>query len=151
MSLPLVTLREYIDAFAVPGHESVLDMVHPDTGRSMVYGKTLEQIRAENPGAEVVNFEAWLAAKAERQHTPVIWHPCTEERYHEMLEVLPPAFWRGGLFLVGEPCDHDAGTGQPRYAAFWKRGDRFTASDRPITRQEAAAFLAPLSANMAQP
>ena len=149
MSLPLVKLSEYIDAFAVPGSDSVLDMVHPDTGRSMVYGKTLEQIRAENPGAEVVNFFAWMAAKAERQHTPVVWSECPEARYHEMLEVLPPAFWQGGLFLVGEPWDHDAGTGQPRYAAFWKRGGVYLTADRPMTCREAAAALAPLSAKAA--
>jgi len=30
----------------------------------------------------------------------------TEGRYIEMLEVLPPARWCGGAFLVGEPVDH---------------------------------------------
>jgi hypothetical protein len=63
--------------------------------------------------------------------------------------VLPPAFWQGGLFLVGEPWDHDAGTGQPRYAAFWKRAAVYLEADRPITRREAAAALAPLSAQAA--
>lgn len=142
-------LREFTEAFAVPGSDSVIDMVHPDTGRSMVYGKTLEQIEAENPGAVVVVFEAWMAAKAERQHTPVQWAPCSAEQYDEMLNVLPPAFWQGGLFLVGEPSDHDASTGRPRYAAFWKRGERYVAADRPITCREAGALLAPLSAKAA--
>lgn len=142
-----INLRDYTEAFAVPDrHDSVIDMVHPDTGRSIVYGETLEQIRARYPGAVVVNFDAWMAAKAERQHTPVEWRECSEARYHEMLNVLPPAFWQGGLFLVGEPSDHDAGTGQPRYAAFWKRGGAYLGADRPMTCREASAALAPLSA-----
>jgi hypothetical protein len=31
----------------------------------------------------------------------------TEEKYDEMLGVLPPAYWNGNLFLVGEPSDHN--------------------------------------------
>jgi len=31
---------------------------------------------------------------------------CTEERYNEMLGVLPPALWLAKGFLVGEPHDH---------------------------------------------
>lgn len=32
--------------------------------------------------------------------------PCTAERYHDMLEVLPPVAWVSAGFLVGEPYDH---------------------------------------------
>jgi hypothetical protein len=31
---------------------------------------------------------------------------CSEERYDEMLGVLPPALWLAKGFLVGEPFDH---------------------------------------------
>jgi hypothetical protein len=31
---------------------------------------------------------------------------CTEERYDEMLGILPPALMLGKGFLVGEPFDH---------------------------------------------
>jgi hypothetical protein len=31
---------------------------------------------------------------------------CSEERYDEMLGVLPPALWLSKGFLVGEPFDH---------------------------------------------
>lgn len=39
-----------------------------------------------------------------------------------MLEVLPPAFWKGELFLVGEPLRHNSG-GQEVYQAFTKVGE----------------------------
>ena len=45
-----------------------------------------------------------------------------EERYREMMECLPPAAYRRDGFLVGEPQDHDAETGEPRYEAFIRRG-----------------------------
>lgn len=140
-----MNLRDYTEGFAVSGEDSIIDLRHPATGLSSVYGETLEQIQARYPGAVVVNVDAWMAAKAERQHTPVEWRPCSEDRYHEMLNVLPPAFWQGGLFLVGEPMDHDAGNGQPRFTAFWKRGGKFYEADRPMTRREADASLSPLS------
>ena len=114
----------------------------PDTGLSWVNGETLEQIRLRYPGAEIVNFNAWLAAKAERQHTPVAWRPCSVERYEEMLNVLPPAWHAHGGFLVGEPWDHDASDGQPRFAAFRHRGSVFEESDRPMTRTEFCAAMA---------
>lgn len=41
----------------------------------------------------------------------------TEEKYWEMLEVLPPEIMTGYGFLVGEPMDHNA-NGYPRFAAF---------------------------------
>jgi hypothetical protein len=33
---------------------------------------------------------------------------CSEERYDEMLGILPPTVWVGKGFLVGEPHDHRA-------------------------------------------
>src|SRR3990167_3936197 len=136
-----MNFRDAIEAFAVPGEDSLIDLISPETGRSEVYGETLDQIRARYPGAEVVNVTAWLAAKAERQHTPVQWRPCSEARYHDMLNVLPPAWHERGGFLVGEPWDHDAGNGQPRFAAFRRRGGSFYESDRPMTRAEFCALV----------
>ena len=45
------------------------------------------------------------------------WQPCTEERYYEMLGVLPPALWLYYGFLVGEPFDHRECTITKRIAA----------------------------------
>ena len=138
-----MNFRDATEAFAVPGDDSLIDLCSPETGRSEVYGETLEQIRARYPGAVVVNIAEFLAAKAERQHATVVWRPCSEQRYDDMLNVLPPVEWfhgpRGG-FLVGEPWDHDAGNGQPRFAAFRKRGGGFEESDRPMTRAEFRAL-----------
>lgn len=131
-----MNIRDCTEAFAVPGEDSLIDLCWPETGLSTVYGETLDQIRQRYPGAEVVNVGAFLAAKAERQHTPVVWTPCTEARYDDMLNVLPPAAHERGGFLVGEPWDHDAGNGQPRYAAFRQRGGTFYESSRPMTRAE---------------
>ena len=83
----------------------------------------------------VDEFCAW---KAERQRTPITWAATTEERFMEMLEVLPPADGTHGYgaFLVGEAYDHDAGNGQPRYQAYRQRGKEFFAGNRPMTRAE---------------
>ena len=57
------------------------------------------------------------------------WTPTTEEKYWEMLEVLPPAIMTDLGFLVGEPLDHGAcpitGNFGPRFEAFAKVGDDF--------------------------
>jgi hypothetical protein len=40
------------------------------------------------------------------------WHPCTEEFYYDMLEVLPPVYFPRktgwGLFAVSEAWKHDS-------------------------------------------
>jgi hypothetical protein len=69
----------------------------------------------------------------------------TQERYYEMLEVLPPAKMTGFGFLVGEAWTHRpcAVTGRmlPAFAAFaeWPR-DRFFESEGPMTIPEFAAL-----------
>ena len=54
---------------------------------------------------------------------------CTEERYDEMLGVLPPALWIAKGFLVGEPFDHrtckKTGVVRATYAAFINHGGKF--------------------------
>ena len=54
-----------------------------------------------------------------------------------MLEVLPPARWIGGAFLVGEAMSHDD-DGQARYAYYFRRGDQhFHGADLTIAEFEA--------------
>lgn len=121
--------------FAVPGGDSIIDYIRPDTGRSWHYGEDLEQIRGRYPGAVIVNINEHCMAKAARQDSPI------RERYWEMLEVLPPAAMGGGGFLVGEPCDHHAITGQPRYDGFREWHGKFYEGSRPMTRKEYAAEM----------
>lgn len=128
---------------AVPGGENMVDVLHPETGLTVCYGKTLEDVRKE-PGyekAEIMLVDDFCAAKAKRQDSPITWTETTEERYFEMLEVLPPAFWKAGAFLVGEPWDHHTLTGKPRFAAFWQKGKKFFEANRPLTVNELKSFI----------
>ncbi len=140
----LLTVMDCEECFAVPGR-SIIDVIHPETGQSWYYGKTLEQIRAETGNADAVRMtvDAFCADKAERQRTPVEWTPTTQAEYDEMLCCLPPEAVAGHGFLVGEPYDHDAGNGRPRFQAFRHAGGLFERSNRPITVEEFRRLLSP--------
>jgi hypothetical protein len=126
------------DCYAVPGSDSIIDTIHPATGLTTFYRKTLEEIRAEHGDerAERMTIEAFCEQKAARQHTPISWEETTEERYYDMLECLPPAYMGHGGFLVGEPYDHDASNGQPRYQGFCVSNGKFYQGSRPMTIKE---------------
>ena len=68
------------------------------------------------------------------ERKPVKWSKVTEDKYWEMLEVLPPAVMTGLGFLVGEPLTHGAcpvtGKFGALYEAFAKVGkDYYVASE----------------------
>ena len=133
-----ITASDCTHCFAVPGGQNMIDLVHPMTGRTVIYGRTLKDVR-EQPGyekAELMLVDDFLRDKAARQDTPILWQETTEEKFHEMLEVLPPAIMENGGFLVGEPWDHHALTAAPRYAAYKQVGDRYYTANRPMTRKE---------------
>ena len=140
-----LTMLDATEAFAVPGdYGSIIDCVHPETGLSWVNGETLDQIRQRYPNAQIVNFHTWMAEKAQLQDTPITWARTTKAKYWEMLEVLPPAAMYAGAFLVGEPTDHHAGNGRPRFAAYWQRGSSedfacYFVASRPLTCAELKA------------
>lgn len=134
-----ITMTDCTDCWAVPGADHIIDVIHPRTGLTWCLGKSAADVHAQAPRAERMTIEAWTAAKAARQRTPIVWEPSTRQQYIDMLEVLPPIDWNGGDFLVGEASDHDAGTGQPRYQAYRQRGDQYFASSRAITRAELRA------------
>jgi hypothetical protein len=136
-----VHVSECPDCFAVPGADHMIDLVHPDTDRSLINSKTLEEIAVQNPGAVRMKVADYLAQKAARQNSPVTWNEVTEERYWEMLEVLPPACMGIGVFCVGEPHDHCAATGQPRFQAYRKMDGKHFASSRPVTVKELSALI----------
>lgn len=123
--------------FAVPGADSIIDTIDPATGRSRCYGKTLDDVRREYPEAEIVDLDDHCKAKAARQDgTARTWSEVSEERYWDMLEVLPPAAMRRGAFLVGEAQDHHAGTGRPRFSCFKEQDGKHYALSTPITIDE---------------
>lgn len=127
---------------AVPGKSSMIDLIHPVTGRTCCYGRTLEEVQAEQPGAVLMTVSEWTAAKAALQDAPILWEDTTAEAYEEMLNVLPPAAWTLGVFLVGEPWDHHAITGQPRFSCYRQDGETFRKASRPITRREFNEIIA---------
>src|SRR5262245_46699769 len=133
MTLP----SDFTHVFVEPGNtRSIIDIVHPATGRSAVYDQTLDEIRERYPTAEVLDVVTWQARKAAMQDTPLSWLHSTGEQFRNMLEVLPPAYQAGGGFLVGEPDDHHAITGQPRFRGYIMRGGAFYVSSRPMTIRE---------------
>ena len=129
---------DYTHCFAVPGGQSMIDLVHPLTGRTTIYNRTLDEVRQEQgyEKAELILIDDFLRDKAATQDTPIIWTETTQEKFYEMLECLPPAAMKNGGFLVGEPWDHHALTGQPRYAAYKEVGESFLCASRPMTRNE---------------
>lgn len=123
--------------FVSKAKSTIIDTLHPITGLTVCYGKTLEDCRAEYPDAEEMSVTEFCAWKAAQQRTPITWKETTAERFDEMLECLPPAgYGPGPAFLVGEPWDHDAGNGQPRFEAYRQRGELYEVSSRPMTRAE---------------
>jgi hypothetical protein len=128
---------DFTEVYAVPDRDSILDTINPDTGLTQVHGLTETEMLARNPEARRMNWEDFRQAAAARQDTPIEWLATTPDKYDEMLNVLPPALWVGGAFLVGEPCDHSFATGAPRFAMYWHRGGGvFLTAHRPVTVHE---------------
>ena len=133
-----LNVMDCVDCYAVPGHDSMIDAINPVTGLGLWGGKTLEDCQEDNPGAVRMTIEDFCKQKAERQHTPIKFTETTAERFDEMLNVLPPAWGTQGYtaFLVGEPYDHDAETGRPRFQGFIQQGKKYYQSNRPVTVKE---------------
>jgi hypothetical protein len=68
---------------------------------------------------------------------------CSEERYDEMLGILPAALMLGKGFLVGEPFDHGpckvTNIVRASYAAFFQHKGKFYEGDN-MTMPEFRAF-----------
>lgn len=129
-------VAEPTHCFAVPGESNIIDCVHPETGLSVCYKQTLEQVQERHPGAQLFSLDDWCAARAASQDGPITWSETTAEAVQEMLNVLPPAISGCGGFLVGEPWDHHAVTGRPRFQGLATRFGKYYASNRPMTVQE---------------
>lgn len=135
-------------AFAEPDASNIIDVIHPITNRGAYSNETLEQVRIRYPLAEIIDIQAHCEAKAKRQDSPIIWDEVTERKYWEMLEVLPPAVMHSGAFMVGEPCDHHATTGAPRFSCYYYTKDAsdkttYYGASRPMTVKEFNAKFRP--------
>lgn len=129
------------DCYAVPGEGHIIDVIDPTTGLTVHYGKNRAAVLAEHPTAIRQTVKAWTHAQMIRQRTPIIWDSTTAEQYQRMLECLWPADWYGGGFLVGEPDDHDWGTGADRFQAYRCTGTAYSRASRPLTRAEFRAEM----------
>jgi len=114
---------------------SIVDTIDSD-GLTTIYRETFEQIKERHPDAIEVDYDQWWEEKTARQDTPVEWVETTEENYWEALGCLPPAIMRSGAFCVGEPYDHHARTGEPRFQAYRRSGYFYNVSSRPMTIKE---------------
>jgi len=121
-------------AYAATGR--LIDTIDNTSGLTSVFAETLEQVRQRYPDAQVVDVDEWCAEKQRQQQTPITWQDTDEESYMEMLECVPPARMAGGAFLVGEPMDHLAATGESRFEMFRKRGPKYYVASRPVTIAE---------------
>lgn len=80
-------------AFA-DGPITCIDLVRLDTGRSQIQNEDLAAMRRRYPQAKYVELESWSKAKEKALCTEP--SAITEERFMEMLEVLPPQRWQHG-------------------------------------------------------
>ncbi len=140
----ILTLSDCERCYASRAQSMIIDVLHPATGKTVCYNKTIDEVRCEYPDAEEMFVDDFCDWKAEQQRTPIEWELSTEEQYDEMLNCLPPELWIGGAFLVGEPYDHDAGNGQPRFTAFKMRWGQAYQANRPLTKAE---FRVEITAN----
>ncbi len=131
----------FLEVWAIPGAHSIIDTINPVTGLTSVYAKDAAAVLAEDPNAVRMSWQDWRAAAIARQQTPIRWIATTGSKYREMLEILPPALWLGGAFLVGEPWDHCHATGAPRFAAYVHRAGRYYVASRPMTCAELRAAI----------
>jgi hypothetical protein len=131
-------MMDCTQCFASRSRQTIIDVLHPVTNKTYIYGKTLSETRQEYPDAEAMSVDEFCAWKADQQRTPIRWTETTKDRFFAMLELLPPAEMTDGYraFLVGEPYDHDAGNGHPRFGAFRRMGDRYEEANRPMTKTE---------------
>jgi hypothetical protein len=81
--------------FYQPRHPGIIDTVRttPDgVTVSETFGETLDQIRKRYPGAELGELDKVLNDSEEAfRHAP---QEITQERFIQMLEVLPPVGWK---------------------------------------------------------
>ena len=92
----------------VDGPFTCIDLEQPGTGRGVWSKETLEEMRKRYPNAELVELDDWTEAKEQALCTEP--KPIDEERFLEMLEVLPPQRWQRGVDCESfELCEHTSG------------------------------------------
>lgn len=124
------------EGYARPDSNHLIDVINPDTGLTVYCKESEEQVKVRYPQAYRVGIADFLQSVATKQDSPTQWEEVTEDDYHEMLNVLPPIGMRASGFMVGEPSDHHATSGKPRFSAYRKNSGKFFRSSRPMTVAE---------------
>lgn len=135
-----LTAMDCTHAFANDDQDHVIDVIHPVTGLSWINGESFDQMKLRYPEIKIVNMREWFNAKGERQDSPVAWVEITADKFDEYLCCLPPISYGQGRFLVGEPSDHHASSGAPRYHACVSQDGKHYTSNRPLTVKEFKAL-----------
>jgi len=83
---------------AVPGQTFCIDVINPETGRTWIQGQTPEEVQARCPGAQLMTCAAFDASRGTALAARFLRPPVeiNEERWFDMLEVLPPEDWHRG-------------------------------------------------------
>lgn len=130
------------EAFAVPGQNNIIDVIHPKTGRSWINGNTLEEMQKRYPAAIKVNCEEFFGEVYKRNNGSVTWSEETREQYDYAFECLSsPIMFGGGNFMVNEPSDHFGPGGVVRYYAHVERSGKCYASNRALTKTQFKEIL----------
>lgn len=70
------------------------------------------------------------------------WKVTTRDQYYDMLEVLPPAIWRGTCFAVGEPVSYDETTHSQTYDIYIEIDGTYYTALKPIRTFNPGKFAA---------
>lgn len=105
--------------FYVPGSTTIVDVVID--GKTAIYKEDLSQVRSLYPEAVEMDLNEAFDQIEKAQALAYITEPIeiTEDRYIEMLEVLPPMKWEQDTFML---CEFTAGC---YTSIFCKIGGRF--------------------------
>ena len=118
----------------VANENNIDDLINPETGLGLFGKKTVENMVAK--GGELMSVEEFYNRKFAKQNTPLEWAEVDADSYDEAMGCVPPIDLSSSGFLVGEPWDHCAKTGAPRFTAYRFDGVKYTKSNRPMTRKE---------------
>ena len=91
----------------VPGSTSLIDYIKD--GKTICFNETLEQVQLRHPGAVEMSLDEAVRLVDKAIIEAYVTEPVevTEDRYMEMLEILPPMKWKNGTFMMSELlCSH---------------------------------------------
>ena len=137
----------------VEGSTNIFDVIMQKTGRTCFFQKTVREVRAEHPGrnVQVLPFSEVKmqieSARNTKYCTPAI--EITEERFHEMLNVLPPENWhRENGWEVFRMVEYTCGNITDHFVRF---GDHYFTTCRAIGAGVYQSIIEEIRAGKFQP